>query len=112
MRISDWSSDVCSSDLRLVGILTHRDVRFARDKGQPVRDLMTKRVVTVREDVSPEAARDLLHRHRIEKLLVVDDDRRCVGLITVKDMAKAKTHPNAAKETGRPSRRERMCRYG
>jgi len=85
-------------DRRLVGILTHRDVRFAKDMGQPIRDLMTKRVVTVREDVSREAARDLLHRHRIEKLLVIDDDRRCVGLITVKDMEKAQTHPNAAKD--------------
>jgi IMP dehydrogenase len=85
-------------DGRLAGILTHRDVRFAKDRGQLVRDLMTKRVVTVREDVSPDAARDLLHKHRIEKLLVVDDDRRCVGLITVKDMEKAQTHPNAAKD--------------
>jgi len=85
-------------DGKLAGILTHRDVRFAKDRGQLVRDLMTRRVVTVREDVSPEEARDLLHKHRIEKLLVVDDDRRCVGLITVKDMEKAQTHPNAAKD--------------
>ncbi|MEQ8813417.1 MAG: IMP dehydrogenase [Thalassobaculum sp.] len=89
---------VVRRDGRLAGILTHRDVRFAKDHGQLVRDLMTKRLVTVREDVSREAARDLLHKHRIEKLLVVDDDRRCVGLITVKDIEKAQTHPNAAKD--------------
>jgi len=85
-------------DRRLVGILTHRDVRFAKDMSQPVRDLMTKRVITAREDVSADEARQLLHKHRIEKLLVIDDDRRCVGLITVKDMEKAQTFPNAAKD--------------
>jgi len=83
---------------RLVGILTHRDVRFAKDESQPIKDLMTKRVITAREDVSPDEARALLHKHRIEKLLVVDDDKRCIGLITVKDMEKAQSHPNAAKD--------------
>ncbi|NQW10945.1 MAG: IMP dehydrogenase [Alphaproteobacteria bacterium] len=83
---------------KLVGILTHRDVRFATDDNQPIRELMTKRVITAREDVRPEEARALLHKHRIEKLLVVDDDRRCIGLITVKDMEKAQNHPNAAKD--------------
>ena len=83
---------------KLVGILTHRDVRFATDMSQPVKDLMTKRVITVREDVTPEEARALLHTHRIEKLLVVDGDHKCIGLITVKDMDKAQTHPNACKD--------------
>ncbi|MEQ8335277.1 IMP dehydrogenase [Nisaea sp.] len=83
---------------KLVGILTHRDVRFATDMSQPVKDLMTKRVITVREDVTPEEARALLHKHRIEKLLVVDGDHKCIGLITVKDMDKAQTHPNACKD--------------
>ena len=83
---------------KLAGILTHRDVRFATDPRQPVRDLMTRRVVTAREGVSPEEARSLLHRHRIEKLLVVDDNQKCVGLITVKDMEKAVNHPDACKD--------------
>ncbi len=83
---------------KLAGILTHRDVRFATDPRQPVRDLMTRRVVTAHEGVSPEEARTLLHRHRIEKLLVVDDNQKCVGLITVKDMEKAGNHPDACKD--------------
>lgn len=83
---------------RLVGILTHRDVRFATDQSQPIRELMTKRVITAQEGVTLEEARQLLHKHRIEKLLVVDGDKRCIGLITVKDMEKAHNHPNAAKD--------------
>ena len=84
---------------KLVGILTHRDVRFATDKRQPVAELMTKdNLVTVRENVPIEEAKKLLHQHRIEKLLVVDDQYRCVGLITVKDIEKAQTHPNACKD--------------
>ncbi|SDD83210.1 IMP dehydrogenase [Rhodospira trueperi] len=86
-------------DGRLVGILTHRDVRFASDMDQPVSELMTKdRLVTVTETVTQEEAKRLLHRHRIEKLLVVDDAYRCVGLVTVKDIEKATTFPNAAKD--------------
>ncbi len=84
---------------RLVGILTHRDVRFATDPGLRVYELMTREnLVTVHGDVDPEEARRLLHRHRIEKLLVVDDAYRCVGLITVKDMDKAQAHPLANKD--------------
>jgi IMP dehydrogenase len=84
---------------RLVGILTNRDVRFADNPNQPVKELMTKRgLVTVKEGVSSEEARHLLHKHRIEKLLVVDDDRQCVGLITVKDMEKSEKFPNACKD--------------
>src|SRR6478609_9645350 len=84
---------------RLVGIITHRDVRFATDPGQRVYELMTREgLVTVTNGVSPDEARRLLHRHRIEKLLVVDDAYRCVGLITVKDMDKAETHPLANKD--------------
>src|SRR3546814_809780 len=149
MRISDWSSDVCSSDLlsveeqaaavravkrfesgmvvnpitmtpeqtlaealelmvrhkisgipvveksatglpgKLVGILTNRDVRFAEQMSQPVAELMTSNnLATVKPGVSQEDARRLLHQRRIEKLLVVDEDYRCVGLITVKDIEK------------------------
>jgi len=83
---------------KLVGILTNRDVRFADNPFQPVSELMTKEVITVREGVQLDEARRMLHQHRIEKLLVVDDDYRCVGLITVKDMEKATQHPNACKD--------------
>jgi IMP dehydrogenase len=84
---------------RLVGILTNRDVRFATDPTLKVYELMTREnLVTVTSDVGPVEARRLLHRHRIEKLLVVDDAYRCVGLITVKDMDKAETHPLANKD--------------
>jgi IMP dehydrogenase len=84
---------------KLVGILTNRDVRFANDPDQPVRELMTKEnLVTVREGVGQSEAKRLLHHHRIEKLLVVDDRYRCVGLITVKDIEKAVANPNACKD--------------
>jgi IMP dehydrogenase len=84
---------------RLVGIVTNRDVRFASDPTLKVYELMTREnLVTVTAGVAPDEARRLLHRHRIEKLLVVDDAYRCVGLITVKDMDKAETHPLANKD--------------
>ena len=84
---------------KLVGILTNRDVRFASDINQKVYELMTRdNLVTVRENVSQDHAKRLLHQHRIEKLLVVDDAGQCIGLITVKDMEKSKLNPNAAKD--------------
>jgi IMP dehydrogenase len=84
---------------RLVGILTNRDVRFATDPDVPVRDLMTAgKLVTVREGVGRDEAKQLLHKHRIEKLLVVDDDYRLIGLMTVKDIEKAQTFPRACKD--------------
>ncbi|MGJ0506227.1 MAG: IMP dehydrogenase [Methylocystis sp.] len=83
---------------RLVGILTNRDVRFAQDQRQPIAELMTKTLVTVREGVGQEEAQRLLHEHRIEKLLVVDEGYHCVGLVTVKDIEKATQHPNACKD--------------
>jgi IMP dehydrogenase len=84
---------------KLVGILTNRDVRFASDPDQPVSELMTqKNLVTVREGVDKEDAKRLLHQHRIEKLLVVDDTFRCTGLMTVKDIEKAELHPGASKD--------------
>ncbi len=83
---------------RLVGILTNRDVRFAADNRQPIAELMTKKLVTVREGVGQEEAQRLLHEHRIEKLLVVDEDYHCVGLVTVKDIEKATQHPHACKD--------------
>jgi IMP dehydrogenase len=83
---------------KLVGIITHRDVRFANNPKTPVSELMTKKVITVREGVSREDAQRLLHQHKIEKLLVVDDAYRCIGLVTVKDMEKAQKYPNACKD--------------
>ncbi len=84
---------------RLVGILTNRDVRFARDPNQRVAELMTKdNLVTVTEGVTHDEARRLLHENRLEKLLVVDEQRRCIGLVTVKDMDKAARHPDSAKD--------------
>jgi IMP dehydrogenase len=85
---------------KLVGILTNRDVRFATDPKQKISELMThENLVTVREGVSQDEAKRMLHQHRIEKLLVVDDQYRCVGLITVKDMEKAVAHPLACKDS-------------
>ncbi len=84
---------------KLVGVLTNRDVRFATDAKTPVRELMTKEnLVTVNEGVDMEEAKRLLHQYRIEKLLVVDGDYRCIGLITVKDIEKAQLHPRACKD--------------
>lgn len=83
---------------RLVGIITNRDVRFATDMDKTVAELMTREVVTVKEGVEMDEARRLLHKHRIEKLIVVDDNQRCIGLITVNDMEKAEHNPNASKD--------------
>ena len=83
---------------KLVGIITNRDVRFAENENQPVSELMTKKVVTVREGTDPAEARRLLHKHRIERLIVVDEEGRCVGLITVKDMDKSTSNPFACKD--------------
>lgn len=84
---------------KLVGILTNRDVRFAIDPNQPISQLMTKEnLVTVKDGVEQSEAQKLLHENRIEKLLVVDNAGNCVGLITVKDIEKAKLNPNAAKD--------------
>jgi IMP dehydrogenase len=83
---------------KLVGILTNRDVRFAANPRQPISELMTNKLITVREGVSEEEAKKLLHQYRIEKLLVVDQDYRCVGLVTVKDIEKAVANPNACKD--------------
>ena len=85
---------------KLVGILTNRDVRFAHNKEQKVADLMTSPVITVTNSAAPDEARRLLHAHKIEKLVVVDEENICIGLITVKDMEKAETYPLASKDEG------------
>jgi IMP dehydrogenase len=87
-----------ASSGKLVGILTNRDVRFARNMATPVSELMTRKLITVKEGVDRDEAQKLLHQNRIEKLLVVDDSYRCIGLITVKDIEKAHKYPNACKD--------------
>jgi IMP dehydrogenase len=90
---------VTEADGRLAGIITNRDVRFAENPRQPVSELMTRdNLVTVGPGVGQDEARRLLHQARIEKLLVVDAERRCIGLITVKDIEKAVTYPDATKD--------------
>lgn len=84
---------------KLVGILTNRDIRFAKNMQKPVSALMTsENLITVKEGVGREEAKKLLHEHRIEKLLVVDEKYRCIGLITVKDIEKSQQHPEATKD--------------
>ena len=91
---------VTDRDGKLVGILTNRDVRFAENPMQPVRELMTtENLATVPLGTGQEEARRMLHQRRIEKLLVVDDNQHCVGLITVKDIEKAVTYPDATKDS-------------
>jgi IMP dehydrogenase len=89
---------VVKDDGTLIGIVTNRDVRFSDDPNSLVKDLMTKDVVTVKPGVSEDEARTLLHKFRIERLVVVDDANKCIGLITVKDMEKAENYPNACKD--------------
>ena len=87
------------SSNKLVGILTNRDVRFATDDSQLIKELMTsKNLITVSGAVSTAEAKNLLHKHRIEKLIVVDAEYRCTGLITVKDIEKSQLYPNATKD--------------
>lgn len=84
---------------RLVGMLSNRDVRFANNMSQPISELMTdENLVTVKEGIDREEAKKILHKHRIEKLLVVDDDYRCIGLITVNDIEKAEKFPNSCRD--------------
>ena len=91
---------VVERDGKLIGIITNRDVRFADDKQAKVAEHMTRDVVTVPEGATQDEARRKLHEHRIERVVVVDKKGRCVGLITVKDMDKASSYPNAAKDAG------------
>ena len=91
---------VTEEDGTLVGILTNRDLRFADDKAQPIKELMTtENLVTVTPDITKEDAKKLLHKHRIEKLLLVDNAKKCVGLMTVKDIEKSKLFPVATKDS-------------
>src|SRR6516225_10775311 len=89
---------VVAADGRPVGILTNRDVRFERNLEQPVSAMMTKKLITIAEGTSVEAAKELLHKNRIEKLLVIDGGGFLKGLVTIKDIEKAQRHPLAAKD--------------
>ena len=104
-----------SKEGRLVGILTNRDLRFETNVDRPIADIMTREpLFTVPVGTTLDAARDILHRHKVEKLLVVDDQYRLKGLITVKDIQKAIKYPNACKDSlGRlRCRRRRRRRQG
>jgi IMP dehydrogenase len=89
---------VVTPDGHLVGILTNRDVRFERNLDQPVRNMMTTKLITAPEGQSLEGSKELLHKNRIEKLLVVDNANKLKGLLTIKDIEKAQQHPNAVKD--------------
>ncbi len=90
---------VSNNDNTLVGIITNRDVRFATDKNQPVNELMTKHpLILAKDGVNMEEAKKLLHKNRIEKLIITDKDDKCIGLITVKDILKSQIFPNASKD--------------
>ncbi len=90
---------VTETDGKLVGILTNRDVRFAENTKLPVRELMTHDgLVKIYNTVDKDEAKRLLHKNRIEKLLIVDDSERCIGLVTVKDIEKAQLYPSASKD--------------
>src|SRR5437773_3872820 len=89
-----------SKEGRLVGILTNRDLRFETNVNRPIADIMTKEnLITVPVGTTLDEAREILHRHKVEKLLVVDKDYRLKGLITVKDIQKAVKYPNASKDS-------------
>jgi IMP dehydrogenase len=120
MREHDISGVPVVEGERPVGILTARDIRFEQNLDQPVSALMTKELVTVPPGVSVDEAKRLLHKHRIEKLLVVDADGKLVGLITIKDILQADKYPSAVKDEQRrlrvgagigpgPDRHERMA---
>ncbi len=90
---------ICPDSQKLLGILTNRDVRFAENMGESVTALMTRDVVTAAESVTSAEAKRLLHSHRIEKLVIVDDDYHCIGLVTVKDMERVISYPDSARDT-------------
>src|SRR3989441_10900331 len=98
MRQHEISGITVTKKGRLVGILTNRDLRFEKNLDQKVEAMMTRDLVTCRESISQEEAKELLHRNRIEKLLGVDDKYELRGLITIKDIEKTRAHPNAARD--------------
>jgi len=89
---------VVDKNKKLVGIITNRDLRFTKNLKAKVKDLMTKKVITVNEGVNSDHAKKLLHKYRIEKLVVVNKQFKCTGLITVKDLEKSQVFPDASKD--------------
>jgi IMP dehydrogenase len=87
------------STQKVVGIITNRDIRFFEDYAKPVSELMTKNVITAKGTVEKELAKKILHQHRIEKLVLVDEQDRCIGLLTVKDIERAALYPKATRDT-------------
>jgi IMP dehydrogenase len=98
MRHYNISGIPVAQGRKLMGIVTSRDVRFVTNLSQKVESVMTRKLVTGREGISQAEAQQLLHEHRIEKLLIVDEQFELKGLITIKDIEKRRTHPNAAKD--------------
>src|SRR5260370_3212506 len=99
MRQNGISGIPVTQSKRLLGIITSRDVRFERNLNQRVEQIMTRKLITAREGISQAEATELLHKNRIEKLLVVNDDFELKGLITIKDIEKNRAHPDAAKDS-------------
>ena len=101
MKVNEISGiPVVDVDDKLLGILTNRDVRFATNMSQKINELMTsENLITVNEGISTEDAKNLLHQHRIEKLMVTDETGKCIGLITVKDIEKSQLNPYASKDS-------------
>jgi len=98
MRHHGVSSIPVTQGKKLLGIVTSRDVRFETNFSQKVEQVMTRKLITGREGISQAEAQELLHKHRIEKLLIVNEEYELKGLITIKDIEKRRTHPNAAKD--------------
>ncbi len=98
MRKNGISGIPVTRGRKLMGILTSRDVRFETNLDKKVEEVMTRKLITAREGVSKKAALELLHSNRIEKLLLVDENGELRGLMTIKDIEKSRTHPNAAKD--------------
>jgi len=99
MKREKFSGFPVVEDGRLVGIITGRDLRFERDPKRLVRDVMTKEVITCSKNTTPDEAVEILHKHRIEKLPVLDADKTLIGMYTVKDIVKSRTFPNASKDS-------------
>jgi len=89
---------VVNNQNKILGIITNRDLRFSRNDKAKVKDLMTKNVITIKQGYSSNEAKKLLHKHRIEKLIVTNNQNQCLGLITVKDIEKSEKFPLASKD--------------
>ena len=89
---------VVDDEGNLVGLITNRDIRFVADDNILVSEMMTTDLVTVPPHVDPEVAKKLLHQHRIEKLLVVDEDGKCSGMMTVRDIQRSRDNPDSCKD--------------